>query len=125
MNASATVNYTIRTGDPLRPEVAPAIHACHSAMREVEVLHDQLLALLSLAFAEDFALIDGATGCTVISRPPHETPGVGTEMFRALADGPMTLSAPTSVSPARLRNWMAFRLSVAGRLTILPVRTGC
>ncbi|MFL6842007.1 MAG: NAD-dependent succinate-semialdehyde dehydrogenase [Sphingomicrobium sp.] len=27
-----------------------------------------------------------ATGCTVISRPPHETPGVGTEMFRALAD---------------------------------------
>jgi succinate-semialdehyde dehydrogenase/glutarate-semialdehyde dehydrogenase len=27
-----------------------------------------------------------ATGCTVISRPPHETPGVGTELFRALAD---------------------------------------
>ena len=27
-----------------------------------------------------------AAGCTVISRPPHETPGVGTEMFRALAD---------------------------------------
>src|SRR3954452_11764369 len=24
-----------------------------------------------------------ATGCTVISRPPHETPGVGTELFRA------------------------------------------
>lgn len=27
-----------------------------------------------------------AAGCTVISRPPHETPGVATEMFRALAD---------------------------------------
>src|SRR5215210_8639926 len=27
-----------------------------------------------------------AAGCTIISRPPHETPGVGTEMFRALAD---------------------------------------
>ena len=27
-----------------------------------------------------------ATGCTVISRPPHETPGVCTELFRALAD---------------------------------------
>ena len=27
-----------------------------------------------------------AAGCTVISRPPHETPGVGTELFRALAD---------------------------------------
>jgi succinate-semialdehyde dehydrogenase/glutarate-semialdehyde dehydrogenase len=27
-----------------------------------------------------------ATGCTIISRPPHETPGVGTELFRALAD---------------------------------------
>ena len=27
-----------------------------------------------------------ATGCTVISRPPHETPGCCTEMFRALAD---------------------------------------
>ena len=25
-----------------------------------------------------------AAGCTVISRPPHETPGVGTEMFRAV-----------------------------------------
>jgi len=25
-------------------------------------------------------------GCTVISRPPHETPGVATELFRALAD---------------------------------------
>ncbi|MEO7276944.1 MAG: aldehyde dehydrogenase family protein, partial [Sphingomicrobium sp.] len=27
-----------------------------------------------------------ATGCAVISRPPHETPGVATELFRALAD---------------------------------------
>ena len=27
-----------------------------------------------------------AAGCPVISRPPHETPGVGTELFRALAD---------------------------------------
>ena len=27
-----------------------------------------------------------ASGCTVISRPPHETPGVATELFRALAD---------------------------------------
>src|SRR6476619_83373 len=27
-----------------------------------------------------------ATGCTVISRPPHETPGVATELFKALAD---------------------------------------
>src|SRR5437763_7985484 len=27
-----------------------------------------------------------AAGCTVISRPPHETPGCCTEMFRALAD---------------------------------------
>ena len=27
-----------------------------------------------------------AAGCTVISRPPHETPGCATEMFRALAD---------------------------------------
>jgi succinate-semialdehyde dehydrogenase/glutarate-semialdehyde dehydrogenase len=27
-----------------------------------------------------------AAGCTVISRPPHETPGVATELFRALAD---------------------------------------
>ena len=27
-----------------------------------------------------------ATGCTVISRPPHETPGCTTELFRALAD---------------------------------------
>jgi succinate-semialdehyde dehydrogenase/glutarate-semialdehyde dehydrogenase len=27
-----------------------------------------------------------AAGCTVISRPPHETPGCTTEMFRALAD---------------------------------------
>ena len=27
-----------------------------------------------------------AAGCTVISRPPHETPGVGTELFRALHD---------------------------------------
>src|SRR5436190_20959257 len=27
-----------------------------------------------------------AAGCTVISRPPHETPGSATEMFRALAD---------------------------------------
>jgi succinate-semialdehyde dehydrogenase/glutarate-semialdehyde dehydrogenase len=27
-----------------------------------------------------------AAGCTVISRPPHETPGVAVEMFRALAD---------------------------------------
>jgi succinate-semialdehyde dehydrogenase / glutarate-semialdehyde dehydrogenase len=27
-----------------------------------------------------------AAGCTVISRPPHETPGSTTEMFRALAD---------------------------------------
>jgi succinate-semialdehyde dehydrogenase/glutarate-semialdehyde dehydrogenase len=28
-----------------------------------------------------------AAGCTVISRPPHETPGCTTELFRALADG--------------------------------------
>src|SRR3990170_3496914 len=27
-----------------------------------------------------------AAGCPVISRPPHETPGCTTEMFRALAD---------------------------------------
>src|ERR1043165_4244844 len=27
-----------------------------------------------------------AVGCTVISRPPHETPGVATELFRALHD---------------------------------------
>jgi succinate-semialdehyde dehydrogenase/glutarate-semialdehyde dehydrogenase len=27
-----------------------------------------------------------ATGCTVISRPPHETPGCTTELFRALHD---------------------------------------
>jgi succinate-semialdehyde dehydrogenase / glutarate-semialdehyde dehydrogenase len=27
-----------------------------------------------------------AAGCTVISRPPHETPGVATELFKALAD---------------------------------------
>jgi succinate-semialdehyde dehydrogenase/glutarate-semialdehyde dehydrogenase len=27
-----------------------------------------------------------AAGCTVISRPPHETPGSATELFRALAD---------------------------------------
>jgi len=27
-----------------------------------------------------------ASGCTVISRPPHETPGCTTELFRALAD---------------------------------------
>ncbi len=27
-----------------------------------------------------------AAGCTVISRPPHETPGCTTELFRALAD---------------------------------------
>jgi succinate-semialdehyde dehydrogenase/glutarate-semialdehyde dehydrogenase len=27
-----------------------------------------------------------AAGCTVISRPPHETPGCCTELFRALAD---------------------------------------
>ena len=27
-----------------------------------------------------------AAGCTVISRPPHETPGCATELFRALAD---------------------------------------
>jgi succinate-semialdehyde dehydrogenase/glutarate-semialdehyde dehydrogenase len=27
-----------------------------------------------------------ASGCTVISRPPHETPGCATELFRALAD---------------------------------------
>jgi succinate-semialdehyde dehydrogenase/glutarate-semialdehyde dehydrogenase len=27
-----------------------------------------------------------AVGCTVISRPPHETPGCTTELFRALAD---------------------------------------
>ena len=27
-----------------------------------------------------------AAGCTVVSRPPHETPGVATELFRALAD---------------------------------------
>ena len=27
-----------------------------------------------------------AAGCTVISRPPHETPGCATEMFRCLAD---------------------------------------
>jgi succinate-semialdehyde dehydrogenase/glutarate-semialdehyde dehydrogenase len=27
-----------------------------------------------------------AAGCTVISRPPHETPGVATELFRALHD---------------------------------------
>ena len=27
-----------------------------------------------------------AAGCTVISRPPHDTPGVATELFRALAD---------------------------------------
>ena len=27
-----------------------------------------------------------AAGCTVISRPPHETPGVATELFRCLAD---------------------------------------
>jgi succinate-semialdehyde dehydrogenase/glutarate-semialdehyde dehydrogenase len=27
-----------------------------------------------------------AVGCTVISRPPHETPGCCTELFRALAD---------------------------------------
>ena len=27
-----------------------------------------------------------AAGCTVISRPPHETPGVATELFRALAN---------------------------------------
>lgn len=27
-----------------------------------------------------------AAGCTVISRPPHETPGVATELFRALCD---------------------------------------
>src|SRR6476469_5593887 len=27
-----------------------------------------------------------AAGCTVISRPPHETPGSTTELFRALAD---------------------------------------
>src|SRR5205823_4625573 len=27
-----------------------------------------------------------AAGCTVISRPPHETPGCTTEMFRALGD---------------------------------------
>ena len=27
-----------------------------------------------------------AAGCTVISRPPQETPGCTTEMFRALAD---------------------------------------
>ena len=27
-----------------------------------------------------------AAGCTVISRPPHETPGCATEMFRCLVD---------------------------------------
>jgi len=27
-----------------------------------------------------------AAGCTIVSRPPHETPGVATELFRALAD---------------------------------------
>src|SRR5512132_450200 len=27
-----------------------------------------------------------AAGCTVLSRPPHDTPGVATELFRALAD---------------------------------------
>jgi succinate-semialdehyde dehydrogenase / glutarate-semialdehyde dehydrogenase len=27
-----------------------------------------------------------AAGCTIISRPPHETPGCATELFRALAD---------------------------------------
>ena len=27
-----------------------------------------------------------AAGCTVVSRPPHETPGCTTELFRALAD---------------------------------------
>src|SRR4029077_15471144 len=27
-----------------------------------------------------------AAGCTVISRPPHETPGCATELFRCLAD---------------------------------------
>src|SRR3954452_15767459 len=36
-----------------------------------------------------------AAGCTVISRPPHETPGVGTELFRALADA----GIPNGVAP--------------------------
>ena len=35
-----------------------------------------------------------AAGCTVISRPPHETPGCATEMFRALADA----GIPTGVA---------------------------
>ena len=34
-----------------------------------------------------------AAGCTVISRPPHETPGVATELFRALADAGRTCGA--------------------------------
>ena len=35
-----------------------------------------------------------AAGCTVISRPPHETPGCATELFRALADA----GIPTGVA---------------------------
>jgi succinate-semialdehyde dehydrogenase/glutarate-semialdehyde dehydrogenase len=35
-----------------------------------------------------------AAGCTIISRPPHETPGSTTEMFRALADA----GIPTGVA---------------------------
>jgi succinate-semialdehyde dehydrogenase/glutarate-semialdehyde dehydrogenase len=35
-----------------------------------------------------------AAGCTVISRPPHETPGCATELFRALAEA----GIPTGVA---------------------------
>lgn len=35
------------TAESLQPDSSLSVHACHGPMREVEVLHDQLLALLS------------------------------------------------------------------------------
>jgi succinate-semialdehyde dehydrogenase/glutarate-semialdehyde dehydrogenase len=35
-----------------------------------------------------------AAGCTVISRPPHETPGCATELFRCLADAGIPRASP-------------------------------
>jgi succinate-semialdehyde dehydrogenase / glutarate-semialdehyde dehydrogenase len=46
-----------------------------------------------------------AAGCTVISRPPHETPGVATELFRALADAGIPRVSPSwsTAMPTRSR----------------------
>ena len=53
-----------------------------------------------------------AAGCPVISRPPHETPGCTTDLFRPLADA----GIPNGCRPTRLwgrRTWSAPTLVAA------------